>query len=105
MVIARIEAESPDTLRGISERLRKLGVAFVFLAANASGRPAFVAAASDDVVTRGLRADEVVRAAATLAGGGGGGRPNFAQAGGKDASQIDAAVEVARKAVLERLGG
>ncbi len=105
VVIARIEAESPDALRGISERLRKLGIAFVFLAANANGRPAFVAAASEDVIARGLRADEVVRAAATLAGGGGGGRPNFAQAGGKDASQIDAAVEVARKAVLERLGG
>ena len=105
VVIARVETESPDALRGISERLRKLGVAFVFLAANAGGRPAFVAAASEDVITRGLRADEVVRAAATLAGGGGGGRPNFAQAGGKDASQIDAAVEVARKAVLERLSG
>jgi alanyl-tRNA synthetase len=104
-VIARIEAESPDALRGISERLRKLGIAFVFLAANAAGRPAFVAAASDDVIGRGLRADEVVRVAATLAGGGGGGRPNFAQAGGKDASQIDAATEAARKAVLERLGG
>ena len=105
VVIARIEAESPDALRGISERLRKLGVAFVFLAANAGGRPAFVAAASEDVIARGLRADEVVRAAATLAGGGGGGRPNFAQAGGKDASQIAAAVEVARQAVLDRLGG
>ena len=105
VIIARVTAESPDTLRVISERLRsKQGISFVFLAADAKGRPAFVAAASDEVIGRGLRADEVVRAAATLAGGGGGGRPNFAQAGGKDVSQIDASIEAARHAVRERLG-
>lgn len=106
VVVARVAADSPDALRAISDRLRpKLGVSFVFLAADVKGRPTFLASASDAVVARGLRADEVVRAAAVLAGGGGGGRPNLAQAGGKDATQIDAAVELARKAVRGRLGG
>ena len=106
VVVARVAADSPDALRVIADRLRpKLGVSFIFLAADAKGRPAFLATASEEVIARGLRADEVVRAAAALAGGGGGGRPNLAQAGGKDATQIDAAVELARNAVRERLGG
>ena len=106
VVVARVNADSPDALRVIADRLRpKLGVSFVFLAADTKGRPAFLAAASEEVITRGLRADEVVRAAAVLAGGGGGGRPNLAQAGGKDVTQIDAAIELTRNTVRERLGG
>ncbi len=87
------------------DRLRaELGSAFVTLAAEVDGRPLFIAAATDDVVDRGLRADEVVRAAAQIAGGGGGGRPQLAQAGGRDSSKIDEALEVARATVRSVLG-
>jgi alanyl-tRNA synthetase len=40
---------------------------------------------------------------AAVAGGGGGGRPDMAQAGGKDASKLDAALDVARKIAREAL--
>ena len=46
-----------------------------------------VAAVTDDLVSRGLHAGNLVRDAAKLMGGGGGGRPTMAQAGGKDASE------------------
>ncbi|MDA0352581.1 MAG: alanine--tRNA ligase [Chloroflexi bacterium] len=106
VLIARVEVDSADSLRPMVDRLRqRLGSAFITLAAEIDGRPMFVAAATDDVVARGLRADEVVRTAAQLTGGGGGGRPQLAQAGGRDMARMDDALESARIAARERLGG
>ena len=54
-----------------------------------------------DLVGRGLKAGDIVKAAAGPIGGGGGGRPDMAQAGGKkpDGLQaaLDAGVEELRK--------
>jgi alanyl-tRNA synthetase len=106
LVVARVEADSADALRPMVDRLRqRLGSVFVTLAAEIDGRPMFIAASTDDLVERGLRADEIVRAAAKLTGGGGGGRPQLAQAGGNDTSKLDEALEAARAAARERLGG
>ncbi len=105
VLVARVEADNAGALRPMVDRLRQqLGSAFVTLGADIDGKPNFIAAATDDVVARGLRADEVVKLAAGIAGGGGGGRPQLAQAGGRDASKIDEALTAARAAVGERLG-
>ena len=105
VVVARVEAESQDALRGMGDRLReRLDSAFVLLGAAIDDRPMLLALATDDVVERGLRADEVVREAGAVVGGGGGGRPVMAQAGGRDASRLDEALDVARAAARERLG-
>ncbi|MEZ4501644.1 MAG: alanine--tRNA ligase [Dehalococcoidia bacterium] len=105
LLVARVEAESADELREIADRLRRqLGSAFVVLGAVTGDRPSLLAAATDDVVGRGLRADEIVRSAASIVGGGGGGRPNLAQAGGKDATRLDEALDAARMTARERLG-
>jgi len=105
VLIARVSVEQADALRPMVDRLRQqLGSAFVALAADIDGKPNFIAAATDDVVGRGLRADTVVKLAAGIAGGGGGGRPQLAQAGGRDASKIDEALAVALAAVREQLG-
>jgi len=106
VLVARVEADSADALRPMVDRLRQtLGSSFITLAAEVDGRPMFIAAATDDVVELGLRADEVVRAAAQITGGGGGGRPQLAQAGGQDSSRLDEALESARALARERLGG
>ena len=105
VVVARVEAESQDALRGIGDRLREqLDSAFVMLGAVLNDRPMLLALASDDVVERGLRADEVVKEAGAVVGGGGGGRPAMAQAGGRDPARLDEALEAARRAARERLG-
>ncbi|MXZ62271.1 MAG: hypothetical protein F4Y98_01335 [Chloroflexi bacterium] len=77
----------------------------MMLAAVLNDRPVLLALATDDVAERGLRADEVVKAAGAVVGGGGGGRPVMAQAGGRDASRLDEALDVARQAARDRLGG
>jgi alanyl-tRNA synthetase len=106
VVVARVEAESQDALRGMGDRLRQqLGSTFVTLGAIIEDRPVLLALASDDVVERGLRADEVVKRAGAVVGGGGGGRPGMAQAGGREPGRLDEALAVARAAARERLGG
>jgi alanyl-tRNA synthetase len=104
LVGASVEAQSSDDLRAMADRLRRqLGSAVVVLGAAPEGRPALLVAATDDVVARGLRADEMVKEGAAVIGGRGGGRPNLAQAGGRDASKLAEAVEVATRRARELL--
>ena len=48
-----------------------------------------------------INAGDWIKQVAPIVGGGGGGRPDFAQAGGKDVSKIDAALNQAKKYIEE----
>ncbi|MEA3290489.1 MAG: alanine--tRNA ligase [Campylobacterota bacterium] len=50
-----------------------------------------------------IKAGDWIKAVAPIVGGGGGGRPDFAQAGGKDASKIEEAKEFAMSFLKEKL--
>jgi len=52
-----------------------------------------------------IKAGDWIKSIAPIVGGGGGGRPDFAQAGGKDASKITTAVEEAKVYLSEILEG
>jgi alanyl-tRNA synthetase len=54
-------------------------------------------------LTSKLKAGQLVKTLAPIVGGGGGGRPDFAEAGGKDPSQIDALLAKARELVSAAL--
>lgn len=57
-------------------------------------RPLLSVMLSDDIVKdHAMNAGKIIREAAKLIKGGGGGQPHYAQAGGKDAANINAAVE------------
>ena len=96
-----------DAGKAIAESIRdKYNAAgdkfFLMLGSAAEGKVALVAAASDELVKdkkSAFNAGNAVREAAKLCGGGGGGRPNFAQAGAKDASKITEALEQAKNAL------
>ena len=104
LVVARVDAANPDVLRDIADKVRgALKPSLVVLAANIDGRPSFLAAATPDLVTRGVHAGNLIGAVARMAGGGGGGRPDMAQAGAKDASRIDAALAEANRLGREAL--
>ena len=58
------------------------------------GKPLLNVMLSDDMVKdHGLNAGQLVREAAKLIQGGGGGQPHFAQAGGKNADGLSAAID------------
>ncbi|MGE0601861.1 MAG: alanine--tRNA ligase [Dehalococcoidia bacterium] len=106
LVVARADASSQDVLRDIADRVRnKLKPSLIILGANIDGRPAFLAAATPDLVENGIHAGNLIREVAKVAGGGGGGRPDIAQAGAKDASLIDAALAEGRRRATEALSG
>ncbi len=76
-------------LRGISDSLRdRLGSGVVVLASENDGKVSLVVSVSRDLTGR-VKAGQIVKELAPIVGGAGGGRPDFAEAGGKDASKID----------------
>jgi alanyl-tRNA synthetase len=94
VVAASVEVADNDELRALGDRLReRLESGVAVLAAALGERTALFAVATDDMVSRGVRADVVVREVAALAGGRGGGKAHMAQAGIPDASRVPAALE------------
>ncbi len=92
------------SLLDLADRIKqRAGEAAVVLGGAGDGKVALVASFSDGVVERGLNASEVIREAANVVGGGGGGRENVAQAGGRDPSKLDEALQVARHAIEDKL--
>lgn len=86
-----------DGLKLIAEKLAKaVGPHIILLAGDADQKASFVASVSEEYVKQGIKAGELVKQAAQLCEGGGGGKPNFAQAGGKDASKIPQAIQAVK---------
>lgn len=100
LVIAQLEGLEAADLRNVWDTVRQKGgsaVACVIATVTSKGQPALLAAATDEAVAAGFKSGDVIKKIAPMVGGGGGGRPQMAQAGGKDASGIPAALEAARE--------
>jgi len=98
LLVANLGEVDPESLKTAAERLQqKLGESAVILASTPEAdKVSLVAAFSPNVVkVKQLQAGKFIGAIAKLCGGGGGGRPNLAQAGGRDPSQLKAALEAA----------
>jgi alanyl-tRNA synthetase len=66
-------------------------------------KPIIVAGVTDDLVSRGLNAIDLIQFVAAPIGGGGGGKPTLAQAGGKDPTKLDEALQKVDAWVQERV--
>jgi len=102
LLTRRIGDLDKEAVRELADRYRdqiKSGV--VVLASEHEGKVGLVVAVTRDLTPR-VHAGRVVKAIAPLVGGGGGGRPDFAEAGGRDAARIEAAL-VESRAVVERM--
>ena len=104
LIVGEVPGAGEEQLRTTMDSLKKRAGSYgILLAATQDGKVTFVAAVSDDLIAKGLKAGDWVREAAKVTGGGGGGRPQMAQAGGKDASKLDDALDVARRFARERV--
>jgi alanyl-tRNA synthetase len=93
VLAAQVAADDANRLRDMGDWLRdKLGSGVVVLGAVIGERPQLLVMVTPDLVQRGYHAGNLVKALAPLVGGGGGGRPEMAQAGGKDAGKLPAAL-------------
>lgn len=81
-------------------RARMAAPGAAVLAGVKEGNPILMACATDEAVAAGFNAGAVIKAIAGNIKGGGGGKPSMAQAGGKDASGIEAALQAARDMLL-----
>ncbi len=85
-----VEAADMDTFRSTADKLRDglkhQGVGVI--GASLSGKASLIVVVTDDLITRGVHAGNIVRDVAKFVDGGGGGKPHLAQAGGKDPDRI-----------------
>ncbi len=103
-VARRVTGLEKAALRGLSDSLRdRLTRGVVVLAAEDDGKVHLVVSVTKDLTDK-VKAGDLVKQLAPLVGGAGGGRPDFAEAGGKDVSGIDAVLARARELVAEKLG-
>jgi alanyl-tRNA synthetase len=102
LVAREVSGLDKDGLRALVDQHRgqiKSGV--VVLASPSDGKVSIVVGVTPDL-TKKVPAGQVVKLLAPIVGGGGGGRPDFAEAGGKDASKI-AEMLAASRGVVEKM--
>jgi len=93
MLGVRVEGVDAEGMRQMIDDLRnRLGSSVVLVISEAGGKLLLASGVTKDLI-KTHKAGDLIREVAQVVGGGGGGRPDFAQAGGKDASKIDEALE------------
>ncbi len=101
-LIAQLDEMPMDTLREMSDWFRnKVDSGVLVLGTVVNDQPQLLVAVTDDLTKQGFHAGNLIKAIARDVGGGGGGRPNLAQAGGKDASKLSAALDHAHQLIAE----
>src|SRR5580658_8785745 len=99
----RVDNLERAQLRTLVDQLRdKIGSGVVVLGSASNGNVALIVGVTKDLTGR-VQAGKVIGAVAQKVGGKGGGRPDLAEAGGKDASALDAALDGAYGVVEELL--
>ena len=93
VLAGRMDGVDAKELREAVDRIKdKLGNAIVVLGSVDEGKVRLAAGVSRNNTDR-IRAGDLIKPVAEQVGGKGGGRPDFAQAGGSDVSQLDEALE------------
>ena len=104
LVANTTSAHNVEAIREMGDFLKqKLGSAVIALGAVVNDAPVIIAMITPDLVERGLHAGNIARDAAKVMGGGGGGRPDMAQAGGRQADRLGAALDGVARLVREGL--
>ena len=104
VLAARCEAAGPKELRAMLDRVRpRIADGLVVLGSVDGEKVSLVAGVSKDLIDR-VQAGPLVNFVAAQVGGKGGGRPEMAQAGGNEPSNLEPALASVADWVRERLG-
>ncbi|MGH8011919.1 MAG: alanine--tRNA ligase [Candidatus Binataceae bacterium] len=99
VVTRKLDGVDARMLREMADRLRQqYGSAVVALGSDLGDNKAALLVAVTLDLTKKIKAGDIIKQIAPIIGGSGGGRPDFAQAGGRDASRLEEAL--ARVATL-----
>lgn len=99
-----VKVQDVDALRKMGDTLRdKTGGVVVLAAPMSADKVNILVMASKEAVQKGIHAGKIAKGVAQAMGGNGGGRPDMAQAGGKDASKVQAGLAKALELVEGQL--
>jgi alanyl-tRNA synthetase len=103
VLATRMDGADAKTLRDAVDKFKdKLKNAVIVLGSVDDGKVRLAAGVTKNNTDK-IRAGDLIKPVAELVGGKGGGRPDFAQAGGNDASKLDKALESVPAWVAEHL--
>ena len=104
-VATKVDNVDMNELRNLGDKIKnEIGSGVVLVvSAIGSDKVNMIAMATDDAVSKGAHAGNLIKAVASLVGGGGGGRPNMAQAGGKNPAGIPELLKKAPNVLEEQL--
>ncbi|HEX8295697.1 MAG TPA: alanine--tRNA ligase [Chthoniobacteraceae bacterium] len=94
-IIANLSPADGDTLQTVADSLKGQFAGVIVLGGTANGAVSLVAAVSADFTAK-VQAGKIIQTIAPRVGGKGGGKPDNARGGGKDPSQLNAALDHAR---------
>jgi len=93
LIAAQVDGLDREALRQLVDALRqKIGSGVVVLASAEDGKVALITGVTKDLIPK-LHAGKIVQELAKIVGGSGGGKPDLAEAGGKDTSAIQKALD------------
>jgi alanyl-tRNA synthetase len=93
VVVGQLPPAGAEVVRAQLDRIKqKAKSAFIVLGWDEGDKVPLMVSLTPDLVKKGLKAGEVIKPVAELIGGKGGGKPDFAQAGGKDAAKLPEAL-------------
>jgi alanyl-tRNA synthetase len=93
VISANVPDANRDTLRSLVDSLRqKLGSGVVVLGTTEDGKVSLIGGVTKDLIPK-LHAGKIIQEIAKQVGGSGGGRPDLAEAGGKDTTGLNMALE------------
>ncbi len=94
LLSARVQNMDMNQLRTMADDLKEKMESGVLVLASVQGEKVnLISAVTKDLIDQGYHAGKLIKEVAGRCGGGGGGRPDMAQAGGKDPSKVDSALQ------------
>ncbi|HOJ76003.1 MAG TPA: alanine--tRNA ligase [Phycisphaerae bacterium] len=104
IIVGELPEVPVEQIREAADWLRsQAGSAAVCLGVVAEGKPMLIAAVTDDLIAKGVKAGDLIKHIVPAIDGRGGGKPNLAQAGGNKPEGIPDALAAASAWVRERL--
>ena len=104
LIIRSLEDIDISLLRKLSDLLKQKVKSGIFiLGAKDFENASMIISVTDDLVARGIKANELMNQITPLMDGSGGGRPQLAQAGSKNPQKLDEALAKAREIVKAKL--
>ena len=104
VVSSKVEAADLDHLKSIGDTvIQLLGSGIGILGAVIEKKPTVVCVVTQDLVKKGLKANNLVKEIGAKLGGGGGGKPHLATAGGKDSKKMSAVLKKAESTFVQLL--